>query len=69
VAAVMVVLVAGAAAKEAAFTLAPLPYAYDALEPHIDTLTMQLHHVRIQPPPPLFSLQCGGLTVTWRPWR
>lgn len=43
-AAVMVVLVAGAAAKEAAFTLAPLPYAYDALEPHIDTLTMQLHH-------------------------
>ncbi len=27
-----------------AFTLAPLPYAYDALEPHIDTLTMQIHH-------------------------
>jgi Fe-Mn family superoxide dismutase len=26
------------------FTLAPLPYAYDALEPHIDTLTMQIHH-------------------------
>lgn len=26
------------------FTLAPLPYSYDALEPHIDTLTMQIHH-------------------------
>lgn len=26
------------------FTLASLPYAYDALEPHIDTLTMQIHH-------------------------
>ncbi|HRD44384.1 MAG TPA: superoxide dismutase, partial [Ferruginibacter sp.] len=27
-----------------AFTLAALPYAYDALEPHIDSLTMQIHH-------------------------
>ncbi len=27
-----------------AFTLPPLPYAQDALEPHIDTLTMQIHH-------------------------
>ncbi|MEO7983183.1 MAG: superoxide dismutase [Bacteroidota bacterium] len=27
-----------------AFTLHPLPYAHDALEPHIDTLTMQIHH-------------------------
>jgi superoxide dismutase, Fe-Mn family len=27
-----------------AFTLAPLPYAYDALEPHIDTETMHIHH-------------------------
>jgi Fe-Mn family superoxide dismutase len=26
------------------YTLAPLPYAFDALEPHIDTLTMQIHH-------------------------
>jgi len=26
------------------FTLPPLPYAYDALEPHIDALTMQIHH-------------------------
>jgi Fe-Mn family superoxide dismutase len=26
------------------FTLSPLPYAHDALEPHIDTLTMQIHH-------------------------
>lgn len=26
------------------FTLAPLPYAHNALEPHIDTLTMQIHH-------------------------
>jgi Fe-Mn family superoxide dismutase len=27
-----------------AFTLAPLPYDYNALEPYIDTLTMQIHH-------------------------
>jgi len=27
-----------------AFTLPPLPYDYDALEPHIDKLTMQIHH-------------------------
>ena len=27
-----------------AFTLDPLPYAYDALEPHIDTETMKIHH-------------------------
>ncbi len=26
------------------FTLDPLPYPHDALEPHIDTLTMQIHH-------------------------
>lgn len=27
-----------------AFTLPALPYDYDALEPHIDKLTMQIHH-------------------------
>ncbi|SDP41611.1 superoxide dismutase, Fe-Mn family [Rhodoferax sp. OV413] len=27
-----------------AHTLPALPYAYDALEPHIDTQTMQIHH-------------------------
>ena len=27
-----------------AFTLPALPYAFDALEPHIDTRTMQIHH-------------------------
>jgi superoxide dismutase, Fe-Mn family len=27
-----------------AFTLPQLPYAHDALEPHIDTQTMQIHH-------------------------
>jgi len=27
-----------------AFTLPPLPYDYAALEPHIDTQTMQIHH-------------------------
>ena len=26
------------------FTLPPLPYAHEALEPYIDTLTMQIHH-------------------------
>ena len=27
-----------------AFTLPPLPYASDALEPHIDKQTMEIHH-------------------------
>jgi Fe-Mn family superoxide dismutase len=27
-----------------AYELPPLPYAYDALEPHIDAQTMQIHH-------------------------
>jgi Fe-Mn family superoxide dismutase len=27
-------------------TLPALPYAYDALEPHIDALTMEIHHSR-----------------------
>ncbi|SHI18636.1 superoxide dismutase [Pollutimonas bauzanensis] len=26
------------------YTLPPLPYAYDALEPHIDALTMEIHY-------------------------
>jgi superoxide dismutase, Fe-Mn family len=30
--------------KTAPYTLPALPYAYDALEPHIDARTMQIHH-------------------------
>src|SRR5213595_385097 len=26
------------------FTLPPLPYPFDALEPHIDARTMEIHH-------------------------
>jgi len=26
--------------------LEPLPYAYDSLEPHVDALTMQIHHTK-----------------------
>jgi Fe-Mn family superoxide dismutase len=35
-----------AAAEDAGseFKLPPLPYAYDALEPHIDAKTMEIHH-------------------------
>ncbi|RPJ41801.1 MAG: superoxide dismutase [Candidatus Latescibacterota bacterium] len=29
-----------------AFTLPQLPYAYDALEPHIDARTMEIHHTK-----------------------
>jgi Fe-Mn family superoxide dismutase len=32
------------AAPAGPFKLPPLPYAYDALEPHIDAQTMQIHH-------------------------
>jgi superoxide dismutase, Fe-Mn family len=39
---IVVMNVRGAIA--APFTLPPLPYEYNALEPHIDTETMQLHH-------------------------
>lgn len=28
------------------YTLPPLPYAYDALEPHFDARTMEIHHSR-----------------------
>jgi Fe-Mn family superoxide dismutase len=34
----------GAPAPAGPYTLPPLPYPYEALEPHIDTLTMQIHH-------------------------
>ena len=33
-----------AAGVTSPFTLPALPYAFDALEPHIDALTMQIHH-------------------------
>ncbi len=33
-----------AKAETTAITLPPLPYAFDALEPHIDALTMEIHH-------------------------
>ena len=33
-----------AAAPAGPFTLPPLPYAYDALEPYFDAETMHLHH-------------------------
>lgn len=29
-----------------AYTLPKLPYAYDALEPHIDAATMEIHHTK-----------------------
>jgi len=28
------------------FTLPPLPYSYDALEPHIDKITMEIHYTK-----------------------
>ncbi len=30
--------------KTVAFSVPPLPYAFDALEPHIDAKTMEIHH-------------------------
>jgi Fe-Mn family superoxide dismutase len=37
---------AAAAAPSGPFTLPPLPYPYDALEPYIDARTMEIHHNR-----------------------
>jgi len=31
---------------EGKFSLPPLPYGYDALEPHIDKMTMEIHHTK-----------------------
>lgn len=39
-------LAAQTAAPAGPFRLAPLPYAYGALEPYIDAQTMQIHHDR-----------------------
>src|SRR5262249_20853251 len=30
--------------KSVAFSVPPLPYSFDALEPHIDAKTMEIHH-------------------------
>jgi len=37
-------LPAAARAETPVITLPPLPYKFDALEPHIDALTMEIHH-------------------------
>lgn len=37
---------ARAQAPDGAFKLEPLPYAFNALEPHIDARTMEIHHGR-----------------------
>lgn len=36
--------VAFASRSASPYVLDPLPFAYDALEPHFDTLTMEIHH-------------------------
>jgi len=35
-----------AASTAGPFKLPPLGYAYDALEPHVDAMTMTIHHTR-----------------------
>jgi superoxide dismutase, Fe-Mn family len=42
----VVALAAGSLQSMAQFTQAPLPYAFDALEPHIDKATMEIHYGR-----------------------
>lgn len=37
-------LYAGAVDAQGQYVLPPLPYAYDALEPHLDEATLHLHH-------------------------
>ena len=39
-------LLAQPAASAGPFKLPPLPYAFDALEPHLDARTMEIHHDR-----------------------
>ncbi len=44
--ALVMALTAGSLQAMAQFTQAPLPYAFDALEPHIDKMTMEIHYGR-----------------------
>ena len=44
--AVLGMAVTGGAQESAALVFEPLPYAYDALEPHIDAQTMEIHYSR-----------------------
>jgi Fe-Mn family superoxide dismutase len=55
---------AAAATPSGPFTLPPLPYAYDALEPHIDAQTMQIHHDKHH------AAYVANLNKAWRemPW-
>jgi superoxide dismutase, Fe-Mn family len=43
-AATAALLPTGAKAESSPIALPPLPYAFDALEPHIDAKTMEIHH-------------------------
>lgn len=45
-AAALIAVAAAPGAALAQFALPPLPYAANALEPHIDTMTMEIHHGR-----------------------
>jgi Fe-Mn family superoxide dismutase len=68
---------AAAAAPAGPFKLPPLPYAYDALEPHIDATTMQIHHDKhhaayvanlnkaVLPHPDLASQSVEDLVAGW----
>src|SRR5271154_7247193 len=40
----MIATSAQGAAPQMSFTLPPLPYSFDALEPYIDAKTMEIHH-------------------------
>ena len=44
--AALIAVAAAPGIASAQFTLPPLPYAPSALEPHIDTMTMEIHHGR-----------------------
>jgi superoxide dismutase len=46
VAAVLLLFAVADSASAQPFSLPKLPYAYDALEPHIDAQTMEIHHSR-----------------------
>ena len=53
---------APAAAPAGPFKLPPLGYAYEALEPHIDATTMNIHHTRHHN---AFITNLNGLVARW----
>lgn len=48
------------------YSLPSLPYAYDALEPHFDKQTMEIHHTKHHQPMLTMQIRCWRASRSWR---